>query len=171
MLTGCRKSEILALRWEHVDFENGCLRLPDTKTGEKVVMLGDPALDILSGLPRIQKNPYVLPGKKRGHHLVGLPRVWGQVKVRAGLEWATLHILRHSFASYGAGSGLGLPVIGRLLGHKDAATTARYAKVGTDPAKAAATRISTGIYEALKRNRGEGVDVEIPNPSDPIGKR
>ncbi len=67
----------------------------------------------------------------------------------ADLDWATLHVLRHSFASYGAASGLGLPIIGKLLGHKDAATTARYAKVDLDPAKAAAERISEGIAAAL----------------------
>ena len=149
IFSGCRKSEILTLKWEEVDFENGCLRLPDSKTGEKVVMLGAPALDILNSLPRIQKNPYVLPGKNKGQHLVGLPQVWARIKKRAGLNWATLHILRHSFASYGAGSGLGLPIIGKLLGHKDSATTARYAKVDLDPAKAAAERISEGIAAAL----------------------
>lgn len=149
MLTGCRKSEILTLKWDHVDFENECLRLPESKTGEKVVVLGAPALVILDTLPRVQGNPFVLPGKNRGQHLVGLPRVWGRIRKMADLEWATLHILRHSFASYGAGVGLGLPIIGKLLGHRDSSTTARYAKVGLDPAKAAMERISLGISNAL----------------------
>ena len=161
MLSGCRKSEILTLKWEHVDFENGCLRLPYSKSGEKVVMLGAPALDILSALPRFAKNPFVLPGKNPGHHFVGLPKVWDRIKKRAGLEWVTLHVLRHSFASHGAGAGLGLPIIGRLLGHKDASTTARYAKVGTDPAKNAADRISSGIAAAM---RGDGGEV-VPMPT------
>jgi integrase len=158
MLTGCRKSEILTLKWDHVDFENTCLRLPDSKTGEKVIMVGAPTLDVLSSLPRIKNNPYVLPGKKARQHLVGLPKVWGRIKAKAGLEWATLHILRHSFASYGAGAGLGLPIIGRLLGHKDAGTTARYAKVGLDPAKLAVDRISGGIDAALNR-KTEGAEI------------
>ncbi len=149
MLSGCRKSEILTLRWEEVDFESGCLRLSDSKTGEKVVMLGAPALDILNNLPRLKNNSYVFPGKNIGQHLVGVPKVWERIRERAGLNWATLHILRHSFASYGAGSGLGLPIIGKLLGHKDAATTARYAKVDHDPARMAANRISEGIALAL----------------------
>jgi integrase len=162
MLTGCRKSEILTLKWEHVDFENGCLRLPDSKTGKKVIMLGAPTLDILTSLPRIRNNPYVLPGKKAGQHLVGLPKIWGRIKTRAGLKWATLHVLRHSFARYGAGAGLGLPIIGRLLGHKDASTTARYAKVDLDPAKTAANRISSGINAALSRD-AEGAEI-VPMP-------
>ena len=117
-------------------------------------MLGAPALDILSSLPRIRNNPYVLPGKKLRHHLVGLPNIWRRVKARAGLEWATLHVLRHSFASFGAGAGLGLPIIGKLLGHKDASTTLRYAKVALDPARTAANQISSGIDAALNRNTG-----------------
>ena len=153
MLTGCRKSEILTLKWDFVDFENTCLRLPDSKTGEKVVMIGAPALDLLASLPRIANNAFVLPGKKKGRHFVGLPKMWERVRNIAGLDWATLHILRHSYASYGAGSGLGLPIIGRLLGHKDASTTARYAKVDLDPARAAANRISEGIASAIDGGR------------------
>ena len=80
------------------------------------------------------------------------------MRAAAGLDWATLHILRHSYASYGAVSGLGLPIIGRLLGHKDAATTARYAKVDLDPAKTAANRISEGIASAID-SKGSGADV------------
>jgi integrase len=162
MLTGCRKSEILTLKWEHVDFENTCLRLPDSKSGEKVVMVGAPTLDVLTSLPRIKSNAYVLPGKMAGQHLVGLPKVWGRIKTRAGLGWATLHILRHSFASYGAGAGLGLPIIGRLLGHKDSSTTSRYAKVDLDPAKTAANRISKGIDDALNRKTDGAEIVMLP---------
>ena len=157
MFTGCRKSEILELKWEHVDFEGSCLRLPTSKTGKKVVVLGAPALDILSALPRVEKNPYVLPGKAKGRHLVGLPKIWERIRERAGLDWATLHILRHSFATFGAGAGLGLPIIGKLLGHKDAATTQRYAKVDMDPAKVAADRISKGIAAALAPKEGAEV--------------
>ena len=73
ILTGCRKSEILTLRWADVDFDRAFLRLPDTKTGERIIPLGAPALELLASLPRLHGNPYVLPGKKEGTHLVGLP--------------------------------------------------------------------------------------------------
>ncbi|MGL1921588.1 MAG: site-specific integrase [Hyphomicrobiales bacterium] len=149
MLTGCRKSEILTLKWDYVDFENFCLRLPDTKTGEKVLILGTPALDLLNTVPRLIGNPYVLVGQKKGQHLIGLPKIWNKIREKAGLDWATLHILRHSFASFGAGSGLGLPIIGHLLGHKDTTTTARYAKIATDPAKIAADKIASKISAAI----------------------
>lgn len=155
MLTGCRKSEILSLKWAHVDFENGCLRLPDSKTGSRVILLGTPVIKLLQELQPTTGNPYVLPGQKEGTHLIGIPKIWNEVRRRAEIEWATLHILRHSFASLGAGFGLGLPIIGHLLGHKDASTTNRYAKVAFDPAKLAADLISKGVAAAVDGSKGE----------------
>ncbi|MDP6390861.1 MAG: site-specific integrase, partial [Alphaproteobacteria bacterium] len=121
VLTGCRKSEILTLQWEHVDFDLGALRLPDSKTGAKVVPLGAPALELLASLPRLEGNPYVLPGHKDGAHFVGLQKVWERVRAKAKLPDVRIHDLRHSFASVGAASGDSLLVIGALLGHRDQA--------------------------------------------------
>ena len=159
MLSGCRKSEILTLQWAHVDFEFGCLRLPDSKTGEKVVPLGAPTLELLASLSHVESNPYVLPGEKEGAHLVGLPKVWARVRARAGLSDVRLHDLRHGFASIGASAGMGLPIVGRLLGHKDPATTARYAHIGSDPAKAAADSIAGTIAAAMNGENGNGGEV------------
>ncbi len=149
ILTGCRKSEILTLQWSHVNFETGYLELPDSKTGQKRVPLGAPALESLASLPRIAGNPYVLPGEKEGKHLVGLPRAWQRIRKRAALEDVRLHDLRHSFASVGAGAGMGLAVVGKLLGHRNPSTTARYAHIADDPAKAAADRISSTVSALL----------------------
>lgn len=150
VLTGCRKSEILTLQWAHVDFERALLRLPDTKTGEAIIPLGAPALEVLAFLPRLEGNPYVLPGDKSGRHMIGLPKVWERVRKRAGLDGVRLHDLRHSFASVGAGAGMGLPIVGKLLGHRDPKTTARYAHIADDPAKAAADRIAGHIAAAMR---------------------
>ena len=159
VLTGCRKSEILTLKWEHVDFDRACLRLPDSKTGERTIPMGAPALELLASLPGIEGNPYVLPGEKHGHHLVGLPRVWERLRKRAGLEDVRLHDLRHSFASVGAGAGMGLPVVGKLLGHRDPKTTARYAHIAADPAKVAADRIAGTIAAAMKGEKENGAEI------------
>lgn len=161
ILTGCRKSEILTLERSHVDFENGCLRLPDSKTGEKTILLGAPALELLASIPCVEGNPYVLPGFKVGAHLVGLPRVWERIKVRAGLEGVRLHDLRHGFASVGAGAGMGLQMVGKLLGHRDPKTTARYSHISNDPAKAAADRIAGTIAAAM--NGGQETGGEVVN--------
>jgi integrase len=151
LFTGCRKSEILTLKWDHVDFERGCLRLPDSKTGAKVVLLGAPTLLLLSGLTRTADNPYVLASANLGGHLVGLPKVWERIREAAKLKDVRLHDLRHSFASVGAAAGDSLLIIGKLLGHRDAKTTARYTHLADDPLRAAADRISSTIADAMAR--------------------
>jgi integrase len=162
-LTGCRKSEISTARWEWIDLERGYLRLPDSKTGQKLVPLGAPARAALAELPRVKDNPYILPGAKNRSPLVGLPKVWGRVRTRAKLDGVRLHDLRHSFASMAAASGDSLLVIGALLGHRDARTTQRYVHLGADPIRSAADRASSRVAEALTGNRGEAEVVTIRN--------
>lgn len=149
ILSGCRKTEILSLKWSEVDFECGCLRLSDSKTGQKNVTLGAPALQLLADLPRQDGSPYVLPAMKGKGHFIGLPKAWARMRTRAGLEGVRLHDLRHSFASVGVGAGMGLQMVGKLLGHSNPSTTARYAHIANDPAKAAADRIAHTIAKAM----------------------
>ena len=96
MLTGCRRNEIVALRWEDVDLEVGELRLPDGKTGARLVPLSPAAAEVLSGLPRLAGNPWVIPGSKSGAHLSDLQPPWERVRKRAGLHDVRIHDLRHS---------------------------------------------------------------------------
>ena len=147
MLTGCRSGEILSLRWDYVDLDMGELRLPESKTGAKVVHLGDPAIAVLRAIPRTEGNPWVLPGFKRGRHIAYLHDSWRRILDRAGIENLRIHDLRHRFASGGLLVGEGLPMIGKLLGHNKVQTTARYAHLANDPLKAAANRIAGRIAE------------------------
>lgn len=155
--TGCRREEILSLKWEHVNFELNCLQLPDSKTGAKLVPLGDAAVELLKRAHRVAGNPYVCPGRKWASHLVGLPRIWARICENAGLKEVRLHDLRHSFASVGAGAGLGLPMIGALLGHTQAATTQRYAHLAIAPLQDAANLITQHIAEAMSKPVDEKV--------------
>ncbi len=149
ILTGARKSEILAARRQWIDTARGYLHLPDSKTGEKLVPLGAPALAVIAALPRVEGNPYLLPGEKDGMHYIGLPKAWKRIRARAGLNDVRLHDLRHAFASVGASGGDSLLIIGALLGHRDAKTTQRYAHLQDDPVRAAANRISGTIAAAM----------------------
>lgn len=160
VLTGCRKGEILGLRWDEVDFENRCLRLSDSKTGPKTVYLNTAALEVLAGIERAEDNPHVVPGKKPGTHLSGLDGPWGWIRDKAALRGVRLHDLRHGFASVGVSSGLSLPVIGRLLGHSKIATTDRYAHLADDPVRTAAETIGSTIDAAMKR-RPKGSILEL----------
>jgi integrase len=93
----------------------------------------------------------VFPGDKPGAHLTVLWRVWDFVRKRTGLgNDARLYDLRHSFAFIGAGGGLSLPIIGRLLGHTQPRTTQRYAHLADDPLREAAEKITTVITGAGK---------------------
>lgn len=151
MLTGCRLREILHLRWSEVDFDRGVLRLPDSKTGRKVVFLPQPAIDILNGMTRI--GAYVVAsdsaGTKDEKPRADLKRPWAAITKRAGLDDVRLHDLRHSFASIGAESGLGLPVIGALLGHSSAQTTKRYAHAADEASRRAVDMIAGKIGSAI----------------------
>ena len=146
MLTGCRKSEILTLRWTDVDPEAGELRLADAKSGPRTVQLPPAAVGLLETLPRRNDSPWVFPGRDRDGRLGGgLDRAWRLVRASADLEDVRLHDLRHSFASRALALGETLPVIGKLLGHHDIETTARYAHLASYSIHDAAERIADSI--------------------------
>ncbi|WBQ11229.1 site-specific integrase [Hyphomonadaceae bacterium ML37] len=121
-LTGARRSEIEQLRWSEVNLERGILELEDSKTGAKAIPLAPPAIEVLLGHPRLQSSPYVFPAASGERHFQGLMKIWLDIRRTAGLHDVRLHDLRHSFASFGASSGLGLPIIGKILGHATPAT-------------------------------------------------
>ena len=147
MLTGCRKAEILTLRWEYVDLDRGELRLPDSKTGAKIVHLGDPAIAVLRGIEREDGNPWVITSPKPGEPLSDVYDQWHRIRCRTGIKDVRLHDLRHSYASGSLLVGEGLTMIGKLLGHNKVETTARYAHLANDPLKAAANRIASRIAD------------------------
>ena len=151
LLTGCRRGEIVNLRWEYVDFEHECLRLPDSKTGAKVVYLNAPSRALLHELPRMADSSQVIPAMRAHSAGAAIDKIWSRVRMSAGLADVRLHDLRHSFASIGAAGGLSLPIIGALLGHKHATTTARYAHLSADPLRAANDAVGARIAAAMSR--------------------
>jgi integrase len=164
ILTGARLREILGLTWNMIDFERGVLVLPDSKTGAKEIILNSYALLVLSELPRVDK--YVIPGrpvrtkgKLESRPRSDMKRPWHAVRKRAGLDVdadnprfrVRIHDLRHAHASAGVTAGLGLPIVGRLLGHSQARTTEKYAHLQDDPLR----RASNVIGETLAKAMGE----------------
>jgi integrase len=162
-LTGCRLGEIMRLKWEHVDFTSRALRLPDSKTGAKVVHLGQPALEVLETIERIEDNPWVITGTLPGAPLYDLQPFWQRVRARAGLKGVRIHDLRHTFASTAVAAGQVLPIIGKLLGHTQVQTTARYAHLAADPIRIAADQVSGQIAVLLS----ERAALSSPQPSSP----
>ena len=124
LLTGCRKSEILTLRWS--DYREGHLFLRDSKTGPRTVWLSQPARNILDGLERTSR--WIFPAsRRRGPQCgTGLDRTWWKIRAEAGLPDVRLHDLRHSHASFALRQGETVLAIGRLLGHRNTETTLKY---------------------------------------------
>jgi integrase len=148
LLTGCPKSEVLGLRWENVDLERSCLRLPDSKTGAKTVLLGAVALQLLAEAAA-QQGPWVCPGGRAGESLKNLYKPWGRICKVAGVAGVRPHDLRHGYVSIGAVGGESLVVIGAIVGYSAAGMTERYAHLSDDPVRAAADRISSTIAAAM----------------------
>ena len=142
--TGCRKSEILTLRWS--EYREGKLYLADSKTGPRIVYLNSSARALVERQPR--SGPYVFPSPgdpARPMTKSSSARFWYLVRRRAGIEDVRLHDLRHSFASYAVMQGIPLPTVAKLLGHHKVSMTLRYAHVSDRDVEAAAERIGTAI--------------------------
>ena len=145
LLTGCRRQEIVTLKWDDVDRTVRELRLRHAKTGPRMVPLTPWVERVLDGIARVEGNPWVIPGRKPGTHLADLHDHWERIRDRAELENMRIHDIRHSYASRALAVGESLTMIGRLLGHSKVTTTARYAHLARDSEKAAAARVGGSI--------------------------
>ena len=145
ILTGCRRDEILTLRWDDVDRHARELRLRDSKSGPCMVALTPAVEAVLDGIRRIRGNPWVIVGEAPGSRLMTLKSTWRRVKSRAGLTDVRLHDLRHSYATRALALGESLTMIGKLLNHAQMQSTARYAHIMVDAEKAAAARVGERI--------------------------
>ena len=152
IFTGARLSEILTLRREWIDPIQGIARLPDSKTGAKNLYMPPGALAVLEGLPRMAGNPFVVPGDRPLSYFVGIQKPWQRVRALAGLPDVHIHDLRHAFASIAVAGGDSLYIVGKLLGHRQASTTERYAHLAPDPARAVADRTAGRLAELLGAN-------------------
>ena len=146
LLTGCRRSEILRVRWSEVDRDR--LVLADGNTGPRIVPLNTPARRILERRPR-GRSPFVFPSPRdsaqpRSRNLA----FWNRARREAGIEYVRLHDLRHTHASHAVMNGV--PVVARLLGHSDVRTTLRYAHHGDREFAAAAERVGQAIATLLR---------------------
>jgi len=127
LYTGCRLGEILTLKWDDVFLKEGYIHLKDSKTGEKRIPLNESAKAVLVSLNQEKGNPYIFVGSKPGTCLVTLQDAWNKIRSLANLEDVRIHDLRHTFASLAIKQGVDLYTVSKLLGHKNIATTTRYA--------------------------------------------
>jgi integrase len=156
LLTGARSDEVKSMRWENLDLENGIWTKPASVTKQAElhrVPLSAPAWQLLAGLAREDGVEFVFPGRS-GSHRSEVNRIWAKLCRASGITDARPHDLRHTYASILVSSGHSLPIIGRLLGHSQPATTQRYSHLQDDPLRAATERVG-----AIVTSNGKGGDV------------
>jgi integrase len=158
LFTGARSGEITAARWSHVDWGRQIIRLPDSKTNTpRTVHLSEAALTVLRALPRVE--PFIIAGAIAGEPYKNLGRAWIVARAYAGLDDCRLHDLRHSYASLAAARGVSLQMIGKLLGHRVPATTARYAHLSRDAAAAVNEELGVAMAAAIAKGQPKPADV------------
>ncbi len=147
LLTGCRRGEIVNLRWS--ELRGAELRLADSKTGPRTVPLNSQARAILDRQPRMG-SPFVFPSPRdptraRSRELA----LWTRIRQEAGIEDVRLHDLRHTMASHAVMNGVPVPVVSRLLGHSNVRMTLRYAHLGDHEIEAAAERVGAAMAQVM----------------------
>ena len=157
MLTGFRRSEILGLTWQMVDWQHSCFHFPDTKTGQRSAIVSSQVLALLREIHDATGHPRTGPVIRghRGTHITQINATWRRLRVAAGIPDVRLHDLRHSFASDALMAGVPLAVVGEMLGHKQAATTQRYAHL-------APSVVSDAVEHTTRR-----ITAATPPPRDP----
>jgi len=165
LLTGARKSEIVLLSWEEIDFDRTRIVLaPDRtkaggKTGERRIPLSPAAIKLLTARRPEGASGSVFPASRGEGATTGLQKTWEAVRLRAGLEDVRLHDLRHSYASFAVADGASLALIAKALGHSTTRVTERYAHLSDDPVQALTDRTSRLLMGAPEAAEDHETDV------------
>jgi integrase len=162
VLTGCRRGEILLLRWAHVDFRNGAFRLPDAKAGARTHPVGGAPLAFLKSIPREDGCLWVVHGKDPSKPLsvAMLHRAWHRLCAKAGITDARIHDLRHTFGTYAGQTGANAFMVRDMLGQKTLAMAGRYVNRDISPLRAYSDSVGNRIAGAMAGNEAEVISIE-----------
>ena len=159
ILTGCRLGEIQTLQWKFIT--DAGMELPDTKTGARCIPLPNATRAVISALPKLPGNPYVIAGALPGQYAIELQQPWRRIRERAGLPDVRIHDLRHTYASNAVSSGMPIQMVGRLLGHTQLQTTMRYAHLADDPVRRAAEENAERLNILVGGTGSSGLSLRI----------
>ena len=149
ILTGCRRQEIVELKWSEIDLDRGLLILADSKTGQSTRPLSGAAIGLLRSITREPGSDHVFPADHGEGYFQGTKKLWPKIVAKAGLEGVTPHTLRHTMGAIATSSGEALAMTGAILGHANMRSTMIYAHIDHDPMKEAADRVGDKLAEAL----------------------
>ena len=152
LLTGARKTNVLAMRWDEIDFELQMWRIPDTKNGEPVnIPLTSLAMQLLKSIKH--ESEWVFPSStSSAGHLQDPKKAWNRILKQAEIENLRIHDIRRTLGSYQAITGASLHVIGKSLGHKSSISTQIYARLTTDPVRASMETATNKMLEYRKES-------------------
>jgi integrase len=172
-LTGMRRDEVRDLRWEMVDWRQGTLHLPETKTGKRDIVVSDEVMEVLAKIAAEKGKPKrgLVVCSSRGKRLWSLCRSWKHARKLAGIPDVRLHDLRHSVASDAIMNGVPLEVVGKMLGHKNYRTTQRYAHIADYVLRDAVNLTSKTIVRAGQHATGPSVAAMVEGPVRPSTPR
>lgn len=149
LLTGARRSNVLAMQWSDINFDRREWRIPETKNGlPQTVTLSPEAIEVLCNRQSDATNQYVFPGTGKSGHLVEPKKGWKRILERAGINDLRIHDLRRTLGSWQAKTGASLSIIGKSLNHKSQNTTAIYARLDLDPVRASVEKATNAMFEA-----------------------
>jgi integrase len=152
LLTGARRSNVLSMRWNELNLEQGTWKIPRTKTGDsQTVTLTLEAIEILKVRKRETSSVFVFPGNGRTGHLIEPKTGWRRILERAGIKDLRIHDLRRTLGSWQAITGSSLPIIGKSLNHKNASTTQIYARLNLDPVRESVQKATVAMIKAGNR--------------------
>lgn len=150
ILTGARRSNVMAMRWADISLQRAEWRIPDTKNGDPVVIqLSREAVETLRARQAsAPSGEWVFPGAGKSGHMESPKKGVSTILKNAGIEKLTIHDLRRTLGSWQAITGASLPIIGKSLGHKSIAATQIYARLSADPVRESVQRATGAIFEA-----------------------
>ena len=159
ILTGARRSNLVAMKWEEISWERAEWRIPVTKNDDpQIITLSEEAVIILKRRKETTTSQFVFPGNGRTGHLVEPKKGWWRVLKSAGIENLRIHDLRRTLGSWQAKTGASLSIIGKSLNHKSVQTTAIYARLDLDPVRESVERATNAILSAAGLKQAEKLD-------------
>ena len=166
LLTGARKSNVLAMRWQEIRFASGEWHIPETKNGEPhIVPLSDTALAILEKRRGQDNSPYVFPGTGEAGHLADPKRAWMRVLEKAEIENLRIHDLRRTLGSWMAANGATTAIIGKTLAHKSQQATKIYERLDLDPVRDSVEKATAAMMQHLPRFGEQPLSTKQEKPS------